>query len=392
MVKTVNFFRLSSIALIFCADSLIAQEQLQPTGFLAEVVTEAGYDDNILRTAESFERSDSYFQVRPELSLTGIYGKHRFQTLYEGQYAFYKKYDEVNYNDHQLELNATFDHTYSLNSMITAGYQRQHEEPGDTDRIFNNFNEFNIFEKMFGDFRVIYGRDDSVGKLVFAYRRSDIDYKNNDQDFRDRTEDRFMGRFFYRMATNTRVLAEAIYMVSDHEEISGQFERDNDNIILRTGLTWDYSGLLTGELKVGYQKRDYDFEQAIDSNGLSYEAEIEWLPTNYSTWTLNARRLTIDSSIAEAGGFLRSLYSLEMNHKLSDSTKIYAVAQYTDDELLTRTGRQDNSYAARVTLTHKLNRLFEVGFGASHEKRNSNFEAATYESSSIKATVKLILD
>ncbi|MEG3765211.1 outer membrane beta-barrel protein [Alteromonas sp. 14N.309.X.WAT.G.H12] len=391
MCKKNNIFIAATLLTAISSPSL-AQTKLEPTGFLAEATTLVGYDDNILRTSEEYEKSDAFIQLKPELSLTGLYGKHKFVGEYEGLYSLYSDHSEVNYNDHRLDLRGIFDHSYNLNTVISAGYIRQHEEPWDTDRIFNDFTEFTIFDRYYGDFKVDYGREDSQGRLTFAYRNTTTDFRNNDQDYRDRIENRYTGRFYYRIGATTRIVTEAIYTTADYDEVTDEFERDNDNIVVRTGLAWDITNLISGEVKVGYQKRDYDLEQAIDSDGLSYEAELKWLPSTYTTWKLKARRLTLDSSLEDTGGFLRSLYSLELDHSFTDYTKLYGMVRYTDDELLTSTGREDNGYAATLSLKHSLNRLIEVGIAATYENRDSNIDAAIFTSRTIKATFKLTLD
>ena len=270
MSKTQPLLIVCSLAALTTTNAF-AQQNSRISGFSADVTAALVYDSNILRTAEAFEREDEYAQVRPELKLTGLYGKHKLEGTYNGNYALYSSFSDVNYDDHVLSLKGTLDHSFRLNSIVEVGYHSQHEEPGDSDRIFNNFTEFNLFNRAFFDYKVEYGRNDSQGQLILSYRLIDSDFTNNFQDFRDRLENRFLARMYYRIFPKTRLLAEAIYTDADHALVENQFERDNTNEIYQVGAAWDITNVISGEFKVGYQARDFDSEIPLDVDGVSYD-------------------------------------------------------------------------------------------------------------------------
>ena len=147
----------------------------QEAGFSAVVDSRLTYDDNILRAAKEAEQSDTSLVVAPELTLAGILGKQRFAAIYKGEYAKYADNGDVDYDDHDIRLRANFDHSNRFTSRFDVQYQDKHEDFGDVSNIFTNLTEFNHYTQTDISGRLIYGRQDSFGQLVFALGRSEKD-------------------------------------------------------------------------------------------------------------------------------------------------------------------------------------------------------------------------
>ena len=382
--------KLTKIALTLVATFASSQIIAQEAGFFAVVDSRLSYEDNILREADANADSDTSLVVAPELTIAGILGKQRFSAKYKGEYAKYSDFSDVNYTDHDIHLRADFDHSNRLTSRFDVQYQDKHEDFGDLNTIFVNLNEFNHFTDKGLSGRLIYGRQDSFGQLVFQLARNKRDYDNNNQEFRSYERDLASLAFYYRIAPRTRLLAELVYQDYSYNPEAGFLDLDNKYKVYQAGVEWAFTNQLEGTIKVGYQDRNYSLETLRDINGLAYEASsIDYTPNTYTTINLAARRESIDSSLETAGGFLRTSYGAGVKHSLTELTKVEAELTYAKDELVFSSNRQDKRIGGKLGITYSLFTWVELGANFSFEERNSTSDAADYKANSMNLTAKL---
>ena len=382
-------FTLSTIALALCSSVAIAQED--ETGFFAKADTTLAHDDNIYRVTDDLAQSDTYLSVAPELKLIGGIGKQRFELSYKGDYSKFSNLNDADYTDHDIRTKINFEHTIRLSSKFEACYQKEHEDPGVIDRIQLNITEYNKYNQHYLLAGITYGQESSTGRFAFDYRRTDKDYTNNSLDYLDSVSDQFSGRFTYRVAPKTRLYIEAVFTDLDYEEVNG-FELDNTYKRYRAGVTWDFTNKLTGDINVGYQDRDYKLETLRDIDGLAYNGEINWSINTFTKLSLLARRESIDSSLEQTGGFLRTIYGISFSHELTELVKIKADAGYGTDELVFNSARKDDRLAGQITLEYAVFRNVEVGFSYTYEERESTALLADYKANIIGLNVVFSLD
>jgi polysaccharide biosynthesis protein VpsM len=381
--------KLTRIALTLLASFASSQIMAQEAGFFAVVDSRLSYEDNILRETDANADSDTSVVVAPELTIAGIIGKQRFSAVYKGEYAKYADYSDVDYTDHDIRLRADFDHSNRLTSRFDVQYQDKHEDFGDLNNVFVNLTEFNHYiDKGFSG-RLIYGRQESFGQLVFRLARNNRAYNNNNQEFRSFERDVASLAFYYRIAPRTRILAEMVYQDYGYNPELGYIDLDNKYKVFQAGVEWAFTNQLEGTVKVGYQDRNYSLDTLRDINGLAYEASIDYTPNTYTTINLAARRESIDSSLETAGGFLRTSYGAGVEHSLTELTKLEAQLTYAKDELVLSSNRQDKRTSGKLGVTYSLLTWVEVGANYSFEERNSTQDAADYKANSINLTAKL---
>ena len=383
-------FILSALAIAVSSSQVSAQSNEKP-GLSATAAASIVHDDNIYRVTDELAQSDTYFRLAPELKAIGGIGKHRFQVSYTGDYAKFSDNSDADFTDHDLRGRIDFAHSLRFSTRFGAGYQKEHEEPGSINRIQLNMSEYNKFDQHFLFAGLAYGSLEAIGRLAFDYRRTDKDYTTNDLDFLDFVSDQFTGRFTYRVAPNTKVYAEAVISELDYTP-AADFELDNTYKRYRAGISWDFTGKLTGDINVGYQDRDYDLDTIRDINGLAYEGEITWAVNTYTKLVGAAKRESIDSSLEEAGGFLRTTYALTLSHELTERLKLEADAGYSKDELVFSSAREDKRYAYRVGFEYELLRNILLGLDYTYEERDSTLAIADYKANIFALNVIVSLD
>lgn len=361
----------------------------QEAGFSGEVDSRLTYEDNILRSSDNDAQSDTSLVVAPELTLAGILGKQRFAVTYQGEYANYFDNSDVSYTDHDISVQARFDHSNRLTSGFDVQYKDKHEDFGDLNTIFDGLTEFNRYTEKQINGQLGYGRQDSFGQLVLRLGRTNRDYDNNQQEFRNFDRDLASLAFYYRIAPRTRLLAEVVYQDYSYNPDAGFIDLDNEYIRYQVGVEWALTNQLEGTIKVGYQNRDYTLDRLQDIDGLSYEADIEWKPNTFTTMGLVAKRESIDSSLESAGGFLRTTYGASLTHGFTELTKLDAQIGYSKDELVFGVNRQDTRHFAKLGVLHDLFTWVELGANVSFEDRQSTDLLAEYEVNSINLTAKV---
>jgi hypothetical protein len=377
------------LATIIAASIASVQINAQEAGFSAEVDSRLSYEDNILRAADANAQSDTSLVVAPELALAGILGKQRFAITYKGEYANYFDNSDVNYTDHDIRLQANFDHSNRLTSGFDVQYKDKHEDFGDLNQIFSSLTEFNQFTETQFNGQLAYGRQDSFGQLVLKLGKTDREHDNNNQEYRSYDRDLVSLAFYYRIAPRTRLLAEVNYQDYSYSPETGFLDLDNKYKRYLAGVEWALTNQLEGTVKVGYQDRNYRLDTLTDIDGLSYEANVDWKPNTFTTIGLVAKRESIDSSLEGVGGSLRTSYGVNVKHGFTELTKLDVGVGYSKDELVFGTNRQDTRNFAKIGVLHALLTWVELGANVSYEDRDSTQELADYEVTSVNITAKI---
>ena len=130
-------------------------------------------------------------------------------------------------------------------------------------------------------------------------------------------------------------------------------------------------------------------ETIQDIDGLYYDGEINWSLNTYTQLALNAKRESIDSSIDNAGGFLRTSFNAGLKHSFSELLHLQLFAGYASDDLVFSESRNDKRYSLSTSLDYELSRLVTVGIQYIFDKRESNLDLADFTSNTLGINVNL---
>ena len=388
-MRNVNKLVLSALCAAISSNNLYAQET--ETGFFTDVETSLLHDDNIYRVTDELAQADNFISITPKLQFIGAIGKQRFDVTYSGDYAKFNDANDADFADHDLRGKIELEHTIRFGTSLEAGYQKEHEEPGSINRIQLNLSEYNKFDQNFVLARAYYGQESSIGRIELSYRKANKDYLNNGLDFLDSDLNQVTATFTYRVAPKTKIYIDALLADLDYEP-GTNFELDNKFKRYRAGVTWNFTNKLTGDVNIGYQDRNYEQETLRDIDGLAYNGEVIWAINSYTSLAVEANRESIDSSIEQAGGFLRTSYSANLEHKLTSLLTLTVDVGYSTDELVFNTARQDDRSAYKVELDYEFMSNLSVGASYQFEKRESTVSTAEYKANIVALNLKYSLD
>jgi hypothetical protein len=393
MIATRSKFSGILFPALFLALLSSAVSAQKKSGFHPNLEIQLLYDDNVRAVIDELKESDEIFEVNPDLAWIWLYGKHRFNLGYRGNYGFYFNDSVLNYDDHRLTAHALFDHSYRLNTEVQVGYLRDHDPPGQTNALPNLLGEFDKWQNWNTLGKVYYGRDDSKGQVVAQLDYSIRRYTNNNQEFRDYNKLVPTGTFYYRIAPDTRLLLEASladYVFQNENSIGAN--QSNKEFRALTGVTWDITAITSGTFKIGYLDKQYDSSAFSDLSGLTFWLDGVWNPNTYTKITFGAVRDTQNSAQPVSGAFVKNSVQVDIRHAITPRTALIGGLRYGREEFDDVLEREDNRWDARGGVSYSLLGWLEIGAEYRYRERNSTVNIFDFSSNIFMITAGTKLD
>ena len=376
--RTILSAVLSTVAAaIVLAIPAVAQEQ----GFGATTDLALGSDSNIYRTQNDI--SDQFLLISPKIGFKELQGKHVFTLGYDGTYIQYNDLSKFNYENHEIGAKAEFDHNTKLTSQFTVKFIDGVELPGLNNSITtDNLTDFNQIQRQQYEAKVAYGRSDSIGQVVLRYLKTNIEYDNNNQAFRDYEADRITATFFYRIAPKTRLLFEAADRSIDYTNQT-TFNSSSQYRNYLVGAEWTATGKTRGVVKLGQQSQDFDNPLRDNISGLAVFADVFWKANTYTELQLGLSRQTAESAEASIGSFVQTDLKLSLEHAFTPRISLDGGYIYGEDDIVFSNNRTDKRHTLEVSLKHDTSRLFQTFFTLQATKRSSNDARYDYSANNI---------
>lgn len=160
------------------------------------------------------------------------------------------------------------------------------------------------------------------------------------------------------------------------------YERDSKGVTGKAGTTFELSRLLTGEVALGFTRRDYEDPRLESIKGLIGDASLVWTRSALTTVKLTAKSAVSETTLAGVSGVLNRDVGLEISHSLRrwlvGSVKLgVGFDSYVGDV------REDKRYSAGVGLTYKLNRTVQLKGEFRQDWLHSNVAGNDYTASTV---------
>jgi hypothetical protein len=362
------------------------------SGLLLNGTVSAEHTDNVLNNLN--EISDTALIIAPEVKYLGYIGKHEFLFNYDGELATYADNSDFNYNAHKVAVGARLDHSHKINTEFNLGFDKRIETPGSTNSSTQTLTDFNKYNSTSALARLYYGQKNSTGQIVISYTYKELDYTNNQQDFRDNEQNKLSATFFYRIAPKTRLLFQATaaeFTYNDQQLTSGLiFNQSNNENTYLAGVEWETTAKTTGLFKIGYEDNQFDDIRFSDTSELSYFLDMIWKPSTYTRIKFGASRETIDSALLNEGGFLSTSYTIDVSHYIKPRTEITARLIIDNDEIITGVNRTDKRNSVKVGINHSLREWLNIKLAYEYQERTSDIELFGFESNNIQLSLETV--
>ncbi len=180
------------------------------------------------------------------------------------------------------------------------------------------------------------------------------------------------------------------------------FQRDSTGLSGKVGSSFELVHRLTGEIAVGYERRDYVDPRFDTLSALIGNASLVWTATALTTVKLSASSVVGESTIPGVSGVLSRDVGLQIDHELrrwliatakfgfgvdayKGGTDTSTGAAAISDSVISMPGettpdRQDLRYEIGFGLTYKLSREVQIKGEVRHNWLHSNVAGSDYTS------------
>ena len=343
----------------------------------------AEFNDNILYTYD-FELDDTIYHIRPYLTAQSNWSRHPLSIRLSADFAIYDEFDIRNYQDYFVQINGIVDVQSRSSFNYSLDYMQLHEERND--RSATQGIEPTVFSLAGGSL----GYDHTFNRLslgILASLRS-LDYDDNirlngdiiDNQDRDRDDTALEFRAGYQFQSDKQAYVSLILRDVDYDQEFDRsgLDRDNDGYTVNGGIDFSISGVLSGDVFVSYHDQNYDDPELNDISGWAGGMGLIWLPTTLTTVNARINSGIEQTTLRDSSGYLRTLYSLRVDHELLRNLQLMGMVSYTNlDYQLTDNAsefaREDDKYwSAAIGATYFFNRSVYLSVSYDYNKYSTN--------------------
>jgi Uncharacterized protein conserved in bacteria len=200
----------------------------------------------------------------------------------------------------------------------------------------------------------------------------------------DRQYNQYSGtlRGSYEMTPGVKPYVEvrADTRVHDLNADISSYQRDSKGLTGTVGTTFELTRQLTGDVGIGYTRRNYEDPRLEQIKGLIVNGSLIWTASALTTAKLSAVSSVGESTVPGVSGELSRDVGLQVDHSfrrwLIGTVKVgFGVDDYVGMD------REDKRYSAGVGLTYKLNRSVQIKGEFQQNWLHSNVAGTDYTSS-----------
>jgi len=341
------------------------------------------FTDNVFFSNE-FKESDTIFHIRPYITAQSTWSRHSLNISLAADIGRHVDYGFRDYEDYFFLITGRVDvksrsfFGYGLDYMkLHEGLNNRDAEQGLKPTIYHLYGANIGYDHTFNRF--------SLGAALNWDR---LDYKNSfslitgeiDNQDRNRDVTNWMLRGGYQFKTDMQAFVAYTGYNIDYEQTFDRngFARSGDGYTLDGGVSFAITGKLNGDLFVRYADRSYDDPELPSTSDWGGGAGLQWNPTYLTSVYARIDTSIQETTIQEASGYVRTLYSVRVDHELLRNLQINGFVSYSDNDyqlidFAPIDAREwDKIWRAGVGLTWFINRHLFLNASYDYEKLKSN--------------------
>lgn len=340
------------------------------------------YNDNIF-AAESGEIDDFVTTFRPTLRIVSDWNQHHLGFTGSADIVRYWENDAEDHETADLKMDGRIDIRRDTNVTAAARYEKGSEERGSVDDAGGiTPTEFDVVSLNAGIFnrwnRVSLSADGSIRQRDFDDVRTTAATVNNDD--RDRDEYRLDVRGGYEIQEEYEAYAQVILTSVGYDDAFDDtgLNRDSEGYEIRAGARIDITGILFGDVFVGYLNRDYEAATLASVDTIVGGLDLTWNVTPLTTITGGFSREVAETTLTAASGSLSTEYRLSVDHELLRNLILSARAAMSTEEF-EGVIREDDYLKLGFGAKYILNRNLSLVLDYDYAERDSNIAGSDNE-------------
>lgn len=341
------------------------------------------YDSNVF-ASENNEEDDFALVVSPRVNVDSQWSRHALNFTAGAEAGYFADFSDNNYFDFDIGAQGRLDVTRENNLRGAISFARGHEDRASPDEGGSR----DVTKFFVGTANLGYRH--TFNRLFFQIdgrvRRSDFldDPGNINNDDRDRNRYAARLRAGYAVSPRIRLFGEGEYRIVRYDETPDDsgVNRDSDGFAVRGGAEIDITGLLFGEVAVGYVRQDYDDSALDTAQGVNALAQLTWNPTPLTSVVagveLDVKETTVVFNGENASADFQKAVSLDVTHELLRNLLLNVNAAFVRDDF-EGTDRSDNTVSVGGGLTYLVNRNIGVDASYTFTTRDSDAAGGDYD-------------
>jgi hypothetical protein len=212
-----------------------------------------------------------------------------------------------------------------------------------------------------------------------AYQNSTLtDGTTSSNDDRNFNQTGGVARVSYELSPAVKpfVEVEGDTRVHDLQYDRNGYERDSTGGYGEAGTSFEFTRLLTGQVSIGYEARNYVDPRLNRLAGLLTAASLVWTATPLTTAKFDATTSIDETTLPGTAGVLTHLYNFEVDHDFR--RWLTAIGKFTFGTMdYQGDSRTDKVYTYEADLIYKLTRNFWIKGSVSRSELDSNVAGAS---------------
>lgn len=270
----------------------------------------------------------------------------------------------------------------------------------------------NQFKKSYDDWGTgeFFTRDEFISNLLslsMSYEISDktlfrldysnynIDFEDDQNKFRDRTDNSLSGYLFYKIRPRLALFGQYEFIdIHYKEDVLSNSKEHN----IYCGARWNISEKTSGYLKAGYSVRELNLLDMKNEKGFLFETLVDYKFTPKTSFKLSASRKNNETDISRADYIVSDNIRLVYTQKLTPKITSNINLSYTNDKykgIITIDSvskkLQDTYYKAEVSLDYNMMKRLRMRLGYDYSRKNSNFDIYDYTANKVFVKIAISL-
>lgn len=361
---------------------------------LPTIETKVEHVDNVGRLSTSEQPESSTVSIiKPGITLLSERNGNRYELAYQLSSGSFFESKKDNFLDHHLtsfnRVKINRRNVFQLDYSYTSGHEERGTGllAGDDFSIAANepvkfaLHDIELFHA-FGS----KGAKGNIESWLDYKNKKHLNYRNLSRKdsvpygtrYKDFSQIGGGLAFYYRVSQDTQLLAQVNlfdkkYKLDDPE--NGQ-SQDSLNVFYYLGAKWDITGKTSGSLHFGLQSKKFDSSSRNDFTGISWNADLDWRPVEYSIISLTGGMGVNDSS--QGNTYVeRMKLSTQWQHFWVSNLYSQVRVETTLDEY-SESDRQDELKKLNLSIGYRETKDADISVGWRYESNDSTLEDNTY--------------
>jgi hypothetical protein len=277
-----------------------------------------GYNSNLYGRSKNIV-GDSYFKLRPSLRLASDWGRDSVEVSARAELTRFGKESAQNSTEYWLRATGLKEIGDRVTVRPAIDFSREVLPRGSAENSQTVGSPIFV-RSLLANVAATYDGGQFSAELLLAFRRQRFEPLRIGDDLisgklRDTNGIGARATLLYKTGSPISVLAQAVAddTSNPHPELGR--DRSAHGYALLAGVRIDPSGLLAGQVAVGVRHRDFRSSRT-SSAGLTYDARLEWYPTELITIGIKANQEYRNSGIVTANAVLVDKQAVNLAYEM----------------------------------------------------------------------------